>query len=267
MSNAMHRNPLTLYQRCLQNVLMRVRPAPLASLLKRVLGVGRTVVNTANGRFWVDPISNLGTALSRYGSYESGMQKVLEKYLSPGATFLDLGANEGYFTVMGAKQCGASGRVVAIEPQERLLPVIAENLRLNGVWVSVLNVAVTDSPGVATIHLTPDMNTGASGLSRSAKYRVPTQPVETRTLAQLLDDEGLTHVDLMKVDIEGFEYEALLGSREVFRQHRVQVLALELHPTILANRNKDVGDIAKMLAECDYKMTDACGNTVWLAPV
>jgi FkbM family methyltransferase len=268
MSNAMHRNPLTLYQRCLQNVLIRVRPAPLASLLKRGLGIGRTVVNTPNGRFWVDPISNLGTALSRYGSYESGMQKVLEKYLSPGATFFDLGANEGYFTVMGAKRCGASGRVVAIEPQERLLPVIAENLRLNGVeWVSVWNVAVTNSSGLATIHLTPDMNTGASGLSRSAKYRVPTQQVATRTLAQLLDYEGLTHVDLMKVDIEGFEYEALLGSPEVFGQHRVQVLALELHPTILANRNKDVEDITKMLAGCDYKMTDACGNTVWLAPV
>src|ERR1700682_327502 len=137
----MHRNPLTMYQRCLQTLLMRVRPSSLASLLKRVLGIRRTVIDTPHGRFWVDPISNLGIALSRHGSYESGMQKTLEKFLPSGATFVDLGANEGYFTVIGANEGGPRGRVVAIEPQKRLIPVIAENLRLNGVeWASVLNV-------------------------------------------------------------------------------------------------------------------------------
>jgi len=245
---------------------MRARPASLASLLKRVLGIGRTVIDTPQGRFWVDPISNLGIALTRHGSYESGMQKTLEKFLPSGATFVDLGANEGYFTVIGANECGPGGRVVAIEPQERLLPVIAENLRLNGVkWASVLNVAVTDSPGVVTLHLAPDINSGSSGLYRSAKYRLPTQQVAARKLAQVLDDERLAHVDLMKVDIEGFEYEALLGSPEVFRQHRVRALALELHPTILVERKKDITDITRMLAECSYRMTDAFGNTVWLA--
>ncbi len=267
MSDAMQRNPLTLYQRCLQNVLIRLRPAPLASSLKRVLHLGRTVVNTPHGRFWVDPFSNLGVEISRHGSYESGMRKVIEKYLSPGAAFVDLGANEGYFTVIGARRCGTSGRVVAVEPQERLLPIIAENLLLNGVeGVSVLNIAVTDSSGVATIHLTADMNTGASGLFKSVKYDLPTQQVATQTLARVLDDEGLTHVDLMKVDIEGFEYEALLGSKEVFEQRRVRVLALELHPTILAARGKRVADITQMLAACDYEMADAFGNSVWLAP-
>jgi FkbM family methyltransferase len=263
----MHRNPLTLYQRWLQTLLMRIRPAPLAALLKRALRTGRTVIDTTHGRFWVDPFSNLGTTLCRHGSYEPMMQKTLETYLTSGSTFVDLGANEGYFTVIGAKQCGADGRVLAIEPQQRLLPVIAENLRLNGVtWASVANIVITDTPGTATIHLAPDTNTGASGLHRTAKYRLPTQQVAARTLGQVLDDERLAHVDLMKVDVEGFEYEALLGSPEVFKQRRVRALALELHPTILADRNKDISHITGMLAECNYRMTDASGTTVWLAP-
>lgn len=195
------------------------------------------------------------------------MEKTLEKYLPSGATFVDLGANEGYFTVIGAKHCGSGGRVVAIEPQERLLPVISQNLRLNGVeWASVLNLAVTDKQGMVTIHLAADTNTGGSGLHRSARYRLPTQQVVARTLAQVLDDQRLAHVDLMKVDIEGFEYEAMLGSPKVFSQHRVRALAMELHPTILANRNKEIVDITKMLADCNYSMTNAFGNTVWLAP-
>jgi FkbM family methyltransferase len=267
MINAVHRNPLSPYQRCLQTVLMGIRPAPLASFLKRVLSNSRIIVDTPEGRFWVDPVSNLGAQLSRCGFYELGMQKTIEKLLFPGATFVDLGANEGYFTVIGAKRCGPSGRVVAIEPQQRLLPVIVENLKINEVeWGHVLNVAVTDTEGVVTIHLASDMNTGASGLHRSTKYPLPTQQVTTRTLASVLDDERLARVDLMKVDIEGFEYEALLGSPEVFREHRVRALALELHPTILSARKKDAKDITVMLEEYNYTMTGTFCNAVWLAP-
>jgi FkbM family methyltransferase len=263
----MHRNPLTFYQRWLQTILLRLRPASLASILKRLLGINRIIVDTPHGRYWVDPVSNVGSRITIEGVYEPTMQKVLEKFLFSGATFVDLGSNEGYFTVIGALLCGSSGRVVAIEPQERLLPVIEKNLLLNEVtWASVLNVAVTDIAGESSIHLAPDINTGMSGLHRSTKYHLPTQQVSSCTLAQILDDEQLAHVDLMKVDIEGFEYEALLGSPEVFKKHRVKALALELHPWILVERKKEVSDITNMLEECGYKKTEIVNNDVWLAP-
>jgi FkbM family methyltransferase len=260
-------NDLRQYQRYLQRLLMRVRPAPLASFLKRLLRIRRVTIETPHGRFWIDPVSNLGVQLSGDGTYEPGMRQILEKFLSPNSSFVDLGANEGYFTIIGAKLCGAHGRVVAIEPQLRMLPIIAENLRLNGVeYVRVLNTAVSDAPGMVSIHLASDINTGASGLHRSTKYPLPTQKVAARTLAQVLDDEGLLRVDLMKVDLEGFEYEALMGSVEVFAQHRVRALALELHPTILSDRGKEVSEITKMLCRCGYLMAEAPSNTVWLAP-
>jgi hypothetical protein len=95
---------------------------------------------------------------------------------------------------------------------------------------------------------------------------VQTKRVPKNTLEQLLAKEGLSHVDLMKVDIESFEYEALLGSRDVFRLHRVRALALKLHPTILAERDKDANDITKMLTGYGYRRADTFDNDVWLAP-
>jgi FkbM family methyltransferase len=268
MPNALHRNPLPLYQRLLQSLLLRVRPAPLASLLKRILSRGSIIIVTRNGRFLVDPISILGQELSRHGLYEPAMQKTLGKFLAPGATFVDLGANVGYFTIIGAQLCGPTGRVLAIEPQERLLPVIKENIRINGVeWATALNVAVTDVPGTVTLHLTADTAPGGSGLFRQTKYRLPTQQATGKTIAQILDEEGLERVDLMKVDIEGSEYEALLGSPDVFRSRRIRALALELHPAILRARNKDAANITTMLIECGYSVTAPFGNAVWLAPV
>ena len=81
----------------------------------------------------------------------------------------------------------------------------------------------------------------------------------------MLIAQGLNHVDLLKVDIEGFEYEAVLGSPRVFQQQRVKALALELHPTILADRGKSAGDTERMLEQAGYRLTETFGNTVWIA--
>jgi FkbM family methyltransferase len=264
ISNDKKKNSSSTYERFLQSLLLRVRPAPIASLLKRILRVHRVVFETSSGRFWIDPISNFGMALSRDGVYELGMKRTLEEYLKTGMTFIDLGANEAYFTVLAANQVGRSGRVIAIEPQERLLPIIDKNLRLNDAdWVTVINVAITNASGLVTIHLAADTNTGASGQYRMAKYRLATQEVQARTLSQILDEKKIGHVDLMKVDIEGAEYEVLLGSPEVFEEGRIRAIALELHPTILAARGKEVSDITDMLTRNGYRQIKSFGSNVW----
>lgn len=254
------------YPRLLQTVLMRVRPNLLAAKIKSWLGVKRVPLGTDHGTFWIDPVSLLGIALSRRGVHEDGMVKTLQTLLKPGDTFVDLGANEGYFSVIAARLCGASGRVLAIEPQQRLLPVIQENLRLNqSQSVALLNAAVGAVEGTAVMHLTASTNTGGSGFERRSKFALPTQEVAMHTLEQVLDQQGIAQVDLMKVDIEGFEYEALLGSPRVFEQQRVKAVALELHPTLLADRGKDAADITALLARCGYEAIQKFGNSVWIA--
>lgn len=258
---------LTAYQRFLQHVLMRIRPSFIAAWLKPLLGVKRLAAETGYGTFWVDPVSVFGIKLTNKGVYEDGMIKTLEKFLHPGSCFVDLGANEGYFTVIGARLCGDTGRVLAIEPQLRLLPVIEENMRLNNVAnVTLVNVAIGDQPGTVEMQLTPSTNNGGSGFGRRSRYKLPTQQIAMQTLAQVLDGQAATEIDLMKVDIEGFEYEALLGSPHVFEQHRIKALALELHPTLLSERGKDAGDIEAMLKRCGYRCEEAFGNPVWIAP-
>ena len=266
-SNQMGKITLGWYPRLLQTVLMRVRPNLLAAKIKSWLGVKRIPLETCQGTFWIDPVSLLGIALSRQGVHEDGMVKTLQTYLKPGCTFVDLGANEGYFTVIAARLCGTSGRVLALEPQQRLIPVIHENLRLNqSTGVALLNAAVGSEAKTAVLHLTASTNTGGSGFERRSRFSLPTQEVTMLTLEQVLDQQGFTRVDLMKVDIEGFEYEALLGSPQVFEQHRIKAVALELHPTLLAGRGKRTEDITEMLERCGYTRSDSFGNSVWLAP-
>lgn len=255
---------LPLHLRILQFVLMRLRPAWLAAKVKNLIHVQRVTIDTEDGRFWVDPVSLLGMALSTHGRHEPSMGQTLGTLLKPGMTFVDLGANEGYFSVLAGRLVGLGGRVLAIEPQDRLQPIISRNLELNTLAnVQIAHVLVCDHTGVESLHLMPSTATGGSGVHRRTSYELPTQEVPAITLEALLDHHEIRQVDLMKVDIEGSEYEAILGSPALFRSGRIKAMALELHPAILAERNKRMADITDFLSSCGYTVDRAFGNPVW----
>jgi len=256
-------SPLSRRQRILQSSLSRVRPAAAASALKRILGVGRVVCHTPDGAFWVDPYSHFGEALTNRGFYERAMCQTVRDYLRPGQVFADVGANEGFFSVIAGRQVGPSGRVISVEPQSRLQGVIQKNLQLNGVADSLLiHAAVAAERGTAPIHLSPDLNTGSSGFSPATRYKVPSESVETILLSDIFDQAKLETVDLMKIDIEGYEDDAVLGSPDLFRKGRVRVLALELHRALLRERNRDPEELIQFLVECGYtcKSRDGCDH-------
>jgi len=111
--------------------IRRIRPAPLASALAHITGLNkREFLQTEHGTFFVAPMSQFGFQL-RHGEYEAATTAVLRRCLTPGAVFIDLGANEGYFTVLASKLVGPQGIVIAIEPQSRLQSVITANLEAN----------------------------------------------------------------------------------------------------------------------------------------
>jgi FkbM family methyltransferase len=243
---------------------MRVRPASLASFIKRLLGIRRRTITTDEGRFWVDPASYVGLELAETGSLEPGTLEAMRRYLRPGDTFIDIGANEGFFTVVASRMVGRAGRVLAVEPQQRLEPVLARNLKENLCKnVAVIQAAISNCSGTATLHLAPDMNTGSSGLAVATHYRVATQLTPLMTLTELL-----AHVPnakpIVKMDIEGYEYEAILGSEDVFRLGVIATLIVEPHDHMLRQRNLDVEALPRFLRSCGYEQTTQFQGRVWV---
>lgn len=261
-------NRLPMKARLLQRVLPHIRPAFVAALVKRAFHIKRMPFATDEGTFALDPISNLGCALTGGSGYEQQMVQTLKACLKPGDVFVDLGANEGYFTVIAGGLVGHAGRVIAIEPQPRLQTVIRQNISLNGIAdrVTICQVAVGDEAGTADFFLTSDLNTGASGFVRRTRYPLRSVKVPMLTLAGLLARNDIPFVDFLKVDVEGSEYEAVLGSREVFREHRVKMIALELHASILQQRHLDPESICRFLEGCGYSRDCRFENLVYRVP-
>jgi FkbM family methyltransferase len=244
---------LPLWHRLWKPIILRVRPAPLAVALKCFLKLNRVIQRTPHGRMWLDPFSNMGAGIAA-GIDVSRVPEVIEAFISNGGIYVDVGANEGFYALLAANRAGPDGRVVMVEPQARLEWVIEENFGLNYLdnW-TICRVAIGDKSDEVTLYLSPDLNTGSTSLIPRTRYTLPTEKVRMITLQMLLDEERLPHVDLLKLDIEGYEYEAILGSPEVFKTGRIKQLSLELHHEQLRERGHDPDAITGFLQACGYR--------------
>lgn len=246
-----------------QHWLLKIRPAFLASFFKGLLRLERKLVETSHGKFWVDPFSNFGDELISQVNYEPEMTRTVTSILKEGDTFLDVGANEGYFSVLASRLVGETGQVISIEPQTRLQNVIFRNMLENQSFnIHVFQRAISDKENIVNLSLSPDMNTGSSGLLQLTKYKTKTQLVPQMTLESFLSLLNISKVKLMKIDVEGFEYEAILGSRKVFEDNIIENIALELHLSILEIRNRKPTDILDFLENCGYKKNNFYSNLV-----
>ena len=149
---------------------------------------------------------------------------LVQAILKPGMSFVDVGANWGYFTLLAAHQVGSGGRVVSLEPDPRLFPVLAGNIAMNHLSQAIaLRVAAGSEPGWLTL-AGFDEATGNFGLSRvvgSNHENGPLFRVAARPLDAILQETGLETVDLLKMDIEGAEGLAFQGLEQSLAQRRV----------------------------------------------
>jgi FkbM family methyltransferase len=239
--------------------LRGLRPAALGSILVKLLGPDdrRRIIRAENGlRIYADPFSHLGGAVLEDGRLESDTEQVLRDHVRPGGIFLDIGANEGYFSALAGKLVGPRGFVVAIEPQSRLRDIIEVNLRLNDVgrYRVYTNAFGADDGVTGTINLWPSHNTGASSLMSSYRFSRSTETVRFVSLDRIFAETGIDRVDFVKVDVEGFEGQVARSLEPHLREKRIGTLFLDYHAKILAHAGIDPRSIHQRIVSSGYRM-------------
>ena len=245
-------------------ILMRIRPALFADIFKYILKIKRRHIKISNMILYVDPVSDFGYSILRDEKYEPALHQYLSQTLRRGDCFIDIGANEGYFSVVASKLVEDVGRVVTIEPQGRLRSVIGANMALNNICNLIyLPYIISDKNDITDIYLSPSTNSGSSGLTQRTRYQLPTESVPTYTLVSIVNLLSLAKIDLIKIDVEGHEYEVIFGSKSLFQNHIVKNIALEYHPTELISRGKSVAQIDDFFLSCGYVSIQFDGFTVY----
>jgi len=186
--------------------------------------------------------------------YEPQALDALKRTIAPGSVVLDVGANVGISAMMMARWCGAKGHIYAFEPSPTPKKLLAEHLRLNGLAdrVTICDFALSDAEGTATFYASGI--SGKSALSdvnigqRAEAVKVPVTTIDAYCQAKKI------RPSLIKIDVEGFEFNVLNGARNTLKEARPSIL-VELHPMFWPALGIDPGWAADQLRELNYKVT------------
>jgi len=191
------------------------------------------------------------------GRYEPNEMYAMSKLISPGMRVVDVGANAGVFTLIAARLVGATGTVDAFEPSTRDRERLLANVSLNGLsnvkvhaealgrasGKAVLAVAGPDHPGHNTI----------GGFAYSADARAYELEVDVTSLDDFATAQNLTHLDLLKIDVEGSETAVLQGARETLRRFR-PILVVEAYDPSLRQLGTSAAELLELLRAADYEL-------------
>src|SRR5437870_3784269 len=177
------------------------------------------------------------------GIHEAEVEQWITSELKDGMIFFDIGANIGYYTLLGSRCVGSSGRVVALEPN----PIVAAILRRNTHINSMKNVEIIQGAASRACGNVKLGRVGFSSYASGLYCENPVDWIEVRgySLDALASELQIPAVDLVKLDVEGAEVETIEGMTKILDVDRPKVLmelhshfgTVDLHPAVQKLKN------------------------------
>src|SRR6266496_222127 len=188
----------------------------------------------------VVPREVMNKALFLYGTFEISETRLVQSFLRPGMCFIDVGANIGYYTLLGARLVGPTGKVFSFEPNREVRERLEQNVRFNGFDnVTVLAQAMTRESGEVRFYVSDvGENSGISSIVPGRSLR-EAQVVPAISLDDFVAKLPPGGVALLKMDIEGAELDVLEGGERLLAGSDAPALLFEsfdvtrLLPTLL----------------------------------
>jgi FkbM family methyltransferase len=178
------------------------------------------------------PLAHAHLGSLAYGDLETAVQEALRRHLGPGDVLYDIGANLGFFSLLGAVFVGVErGRVYAFEPAPDNARAIRENAALNGLRnIEVLEQAAAAATGRGRLQVVDDQSW--SVLEEYGEHPGTQRVVDVELVAvdDLVASGELRPPTAVKIDVEGAELAVLEGMRRTLAEHRPAVIC-ELHGT------------------------------------
>ena len=174
-----------------------------------------------DGLHWALDLRDDAHRLLFLGLYETELRaRVLER-LSPGGTFVDIGANVGFWSIPAALRAGPEGRVVAFEPNPWAVARLRRNAALNAerslAPIDVRHVAVGEEEAELELY-SYDLEGGASQATLQRGAVDVERPERVVVSVVTLDEAVDGRVDVLKIDVEGHEAAVLAGASRILTE-------------------------------------------------
>lgn len=186
-----------------------------------------------------------------YGSYivEESYEKFMMSYCDQCETIFDVGANIGYYTLQFAQR--TDGKVYAFEPMNYLYKTLLKNIELNELNnVYPEKKIVSDQVGKQRIYFSGMDNTAASSVVNQTEIY---EDVSSINLDQFCKEKNVESIDLIKIDVEGFELKVLKGLTEMLKSHKVRHLFIEIVERHLERAGNSSEELIHFMNQFSYK--------------
>jgi FkbM family methyltransferase len=174
------------------------------------------------------------------GFWESWLTQCIARIVEPGFVCLDIGANFGYYSLLLSALCGREGRTIAFEPNPRLCRLLRASCGIHEFPFDVMETAVSDRKGKAKLHIDQHYPGDTSLDSRKDKKDRDIKKLEVRTCSvdDIVSSLKLKRVDLVKIDVEGFEPQVFDGMKKTIRANPGIHILLEYSPFLYDDAEK-----------------------------
>jgi FkbM family methyltransferase len=218
-------------------------------LIDKMPGINMTMV--------IHPDMYFTVAYTKY-LFEPESLDFIRDHLRAGGTFLDIGANIGYFSLFCSKLVAKHGCVIAFEPGDFAFALLSRNKELNKCSnLQIYKAGFGEEDGILEFNLgSPGMEVYSSlgnivhpsaDPSQFSKVSVP-----IFNGSKWLKNNGVDYIDLMKLDIEGGELVVVRGMTEFFREGRVKNLLIEMTESMSADFGYHPEQIISLLSSFGY---------------
>lgn len=188
------------------------------------------------------------------GTFEPLESAYVKNYLKEGMTFVDVGANVGYYTLLAASLVGRNGHVIAFEPSPYAFSKLTETVCTNNIpQVYAVCAGLSDEDCERQLFIpkrsgnhTPTMVSNAGGRPLC---------VTVWKLDDYLDEHAIDHVDFMKIDVEGFEPNVIRGAKKYLEHRKIHAILCEFNQEWLAANNSSMHSLYELLVSFGYTST------------
>jgi FkbM family methyltransferase len=193
-------------------------------------------------RFYLDTSDYLQRQMYA-GSFERLETRVVRRTLRLGMTFVDVGANVGYYTALAAQLVGPTGSVFAFEPSDYAHPRLTKMVETSGLKsVRIIKCGLADVAGERFLYGAVDEEPCELHTATMVPSDNPQRAlVRTETLDNVAEQLNIMHIDLMKIDVDGLEPLVLKGASNLIAR----------------------GGISNILMECDENSFNALGTSAF----
>ena len=187
---------------------------------------------------------------------EKDVKQEFVQNTNTGDTIIDVGAHIGEYTLLGAKLVGEKGLIISVEPDHDSVISLKENIILNNFKnYLILEKAVGEKIETKSMYKINEEDVyGYLDPYVENKKLKKYSEIEVTTIDDIVSSNNLNIINLLKIDVEGFEYEVLLGCNDTLKKNKIKKIIIELHPSYLQSKGDNEELIHIFLKEHGFEI-------------